>query len=75
VATTVPYKDLITSALILAKNEGYDLYSCLNLMENRSEILSDLHFKPANTCLNYYLFNWVLKCRKINPDQVGVVMF
>lgn len=74
-ATTVTYKELTNNALILAKKKKYDLFSCLNLMENRAEALQELLFKPADNCLNYYLFNWVMKCHKITPDQLGVIMF
>lgn len=35
-ATTVSYEELIKNALILAKKEGYDVYNCLNLMDNAS---------------------------------------
>ena len=33
-ATTVPFDKLIYNALILAKINDYDVYNCLNVMEN-----------------------------------------
>lgn len=73
-ATTVPYKELIKNALILAKSFGYDVYNCLNLMENAS-VFDDLHFQMGDGNLNYYMYNWVMKCRKIKPEELGVVLF
>lgn len=43
-------------------------------MDN-SLVFEDLHFQMGDGNLNYYLYNWVMKCRKINPPQLGVVLF
>ena len=73
-ATSVDYKELIRNALILAKKLGYDVYNCLNLMDN-SSVFEDLHFQVGDGNLNYYLYNWVMKSRKITPPELGVVLF
>ena len=58
-ATTVPYKELIRNALTLAKKEGFDVYNCLNLMENAT-VFEDLHFQMGDGNLNYYIYNWIM---------------
>ena len=66
-ATTVPFDELIRNALILAKKEGYDVYNCLNLMDNAS-VFDELHFQIGDGNLNYYLYNWIMQCKKIQPS-------
>ena len=73
-ATTVSYRDLIRNALIIAKKEGFDVYNCLNLMDN-AIVFEDLHFQVGDGNLNYYMYNWVMNCKKIDPNQLGVVLF
>ncbi len=73
-ATTVPYEKLILNALILARKYDCDVYNCLNLMENGS-VSEELHFQKGSGNLNYYLYNWVMNCKHIEPKQLGVVLF
>ena len=73
-ATTVPYEQLILNALIIAKSLKYDVYNCLNLMDNAS-VFEDLHFQKGDGHLNYYFYNWVMKCKQIKPEELGVVLF
>ena len=70
----MPFDELIRNALILAKKNDYDVYNCLNLMDNAS-VFEDLHFQIGDGNLNYYLYNWIMKCKKIQPNQLGVVLF
>jgi glycylpeptide N-tetradecanoyltransferase len=70
----VPFDQLIKNALILAKKEGFDVYNCLNLMENAT-VFEDLHFQIGDGNLNYYMYNWIMKCKKIQPQELGVVLF
>lgn len=35
-ANTVPLQELIRNALIIAKKEDFDVYNCLDLMDNES---------------------------------------
>lgn len=72
--TTISYEELIKNALILAKKEGYDVYNCLNLMDNATAF-ENLHFQTGDGVLNYYLYNWIMKQRKIESNQLGVVLF
>lgn len=73
-ATSVSYKELIKSALILAKKNGFDVYNCLNLMDNAT-VFEDLHFQMGDGNLNYYLYNWVMESRKADPTELGIVLF
>jgi glycylpeptide N-tetradecanoyltransferase len=34
VATTVTMKELMVDALVLARDEGFDVFNCLNIMDN-----------------------------------------
>lgn len=43
-------------------------------MENAS-VFEDLLFQMGDGNLNYYMYNWVMKCRKIKPEELGVVLF
>lgn len=43
-------------------------------MDNGS-VFEDLHFQVGDGHLNYYLYNWVMKCKKIEPAKLGVVLF
>ncbi|TKR62710.1 hypothetical protein L596_026631 [Steinernema carpocapsae] len=72
VATSVPPKDLIQDALILAKQESFDVYNALNLMEFDTEFLEELKFLKGSGYLQYYLYNW--KCPDMQPEEVGLVL-
>lgn len=71
VATTVPLQDLMYDALILAKQQDFDVFSALDVMENES-FLKDLKFGIGDGYLQYYLYNW--KCPKIEPGNMGLVL-
>jgi len=71
VSSQTLFKDLIQDALILANSQGYDVYNCLDLMDNES-ILQDLKFGPGDGNLHYYLFNW--KCQTLAPKDVALVL-
>ena len=58
-------------ALILAKNEGMDVFNALNLMENDS-FLKELKFGMGDGELQYYLYNWA--CPEMAPEDVGIVL-
>lgn len=76
--------DLVRDAMILAKNEGFDVFNALTLLDNPL-FLEELKFGPGDGYLYYYLYNY--RCRRIPggvnekmiPDEreiggVGVVM-
>jgi glycylpeptide N-tetradecanoyltransferase len=71
IAVTVTFKELIRNALILAKNEGFDLYSALNVMDNES-IFQDLMFGIGSNSLKYYFYNYQLP--SITPNELGIVL-
>lgn len=63
--------DLMQDALITAKNEGFDVFNALDLMENQ-EFLGPLKFGIGDGNLQYYLYNW--KCPSIPPNKIGLVL-
>lgn len=63
--------DLMQDALITAKNEGFDVFNALDLMENK-EFLGPLKFGIGDGNLQYYLYNW--KCPSIPPNKIGLVL-
>jgi glycylpeptide N-tetradecanoyltransferase len=71
VATTVEYKLLIRNALIMAKIKGFDVYNCLNIMENQT-IIKDLLFGEGDGTLKYYFYNF--KCPQTNPEDLSLVL-
>eukprot|EP00727_Mastigamoeba_balamuthi_P001543 m51a1_g11386 putative glycylpeptide n-tetradecanoyltransferase 1 (487) ;mRNA; r:10607-12842 len=62
---------LMKDALILARDADFDVFNCLDLMDNES-FLRDLHFGQGDGKLQYYLFNWA--CPELQPKEVGLVL-
>lgn len=71
VATSVPLHELMYDALIFAKQQDFDVFNALNVMENES-FLKELKFGIGDGFLQYYLYNW--KCPKIEPSGIGLVL-
>jgi len=71
VATTVTLQELMQDALIYARQEDFDVFNALNVMEN-DQFLKDLKFGIGDGYLQYYLYNW--KCPKIEPTGMGLVL-
>jgi glycylpeptide N-tetradecanoyltransferase len=71
VANTVDLTDLMRDCLILAKNEGHDVFNALNLMENEN-FLADLKFGMGDGNLQYYVYNWL--CPTMEHGDVGLVL-
>jgi glycylpeptide N-tetradecanoyltransferase len=71
VAKTVTLTALIKDCLILAKNEGMDVFNALNLMDN-DQFLEELKFGMGGGNLQYYIYNWV--CPKMEHDDIGLVL-
>ncbi|XP_078135254.1 glycylpeptide N-tetradecanoyltransferase 2-like isoform X2 [Sander vitreus] len=63
--------DLMEDTLVLAKSKGFDVFSALEVMDNRS-FLEKLKFSINDKSLHYYLYNWM--CPKMSPDKVGLVL-
>ncbi|KAL3775598.1 hypothetical protein ACHAW5_003501 [Stephanodiscus triporus] len=71
VANTVDLAELMRDCLILAKNEGHDVFNALNLMENE-KFLTDLKFGVGDGNLQYYVYNWL--CPTMEHGDVGLVL-
>ena len=71
VANTVDLTELMRDCLILAKNEGHDVFNALNLMEN-DRFLTDLKFGMGDGNLQYYVYNWL--CPTMEHGDVGLVL-
>ena len=71
VATSVPFKDLMYNALILANQLKLDVFNALNLLDN-GPVLLDLKFGPGDGYLQYYLYNW--KIPQLEAEEVGIVL-
>ena len=69
--TTMTVKEIMKCALILAKNAGFDVFNCLNIMKNE-EAFSDLLFGKGGGKLKYYLWNFV--CPETAPKDLSLVL-
>ena len=72
VATANKLHELMKYALIEARNQGFDVFNALNIMEN-ALFLEELKFAAGDGKLNYYLYNWNVKGRLV-PSDIGVVL-
>ncbi|CAD8043251.1 unnamed protein product [Paramecium primaurelia] len=73
VATQTPIVQLMYDALILAKNEGFDVFNALDIMDNE-KFLKELMFCSGDGQLNYYLYNWKLEKDMLKPEEIGIVL-
>jgi len=71
VSTKTNLKLLMKDSLILARNNGFDVFNCLDIHDNK-EFLQDLKFGVGDGFLQYYLYNWLAKT--MEPPQVGMVL-
>ncbi|GLI62888.1 N-myristoyl transferase [Volvox africanus] len=74
VVSSVPLRQLVFDALVLAATRGYDVFNALDLMQNET-FLRELKFGQGDGQLHYYLYNWRLGggC-SISPQDVGLVL-
>lgn len=72
VGTKIPKLQLWKDTLILAKNENFDVFNCLDILDNKA-VFGDLTFKIGSGKLNYYLFNWRLE-KKLEPEELAFVL-
>lgn len=68
---SVSLKELMKNALILAKNQDFDVYNALNVMENES-VFTELLFGRGDGSLKYYFYNY--STPEILPDELGIVL-
>ena len=71
VSTTGRLMEGARDMLIMARENGFDVFNALDVMENKS-FLEELKFGPGDGMLHYYLFNWRVK--GIKPQDVGIVL-
>ncbi|XP_065196244.1 glycylpeptide N-tetradecanoyltransferase 1-like [Sycon ciliatum] len=71
VCTTHSLQDVLQSALIIAKEDGIDVFNALDIMEN-STVLRYLKFGAGDGYLRFYLYNW--RCSDMPSNQVGLVL-
>ncbi len=64
---------MYTAALVLAKQEKFDVFNALDILDNK-EVFEDLLFKPGDGFLQYYMYNWKLKGTHLLPEQIGKVL-
>jgi len=71
----VPGKNSLTSlirdCLISAKKDNFDVFNCLDILQNQ-KFLEELKFGIGDGHLYYYLYNY--KCPEIKSDKLGLVM-
>ncbi|XP_044494888.1 glycylpeptide N-tetradecanoyltransferase 1-like [Mangifera indica] len=72
VSVNTPLLDLINDALIMAKQQDYDVFNVLNIMENES-FLKELKFGAGDGKLQYYLYNYRIK-HELKPSDVGLIL-
>lgn len=58
---------LIGDVLIIARDMGFDVFNCLNIMD-----ITHHKFSPGNGESHYYLYNWC--CDPVRSDDVGIVL-
>jgi len=71
VATSVSLVDLMKDCLIFARQNEFDVFNCLDIMENE-KFLGQLKFGKGDGNLQYYLYNW--RCPEMTSQKVGLVL-
>jgi len=74
VSTTNRLKEGMEDMLIIARDLKYDVFNCLDLMDNE-KFLEQLKFGRGDGCLHYYLYNWRIGGgQALTPKDVAVVL-
>ncbi|KAJ2491694.1 glycylpeptide N-tetradecanoyltransferase, partial [Coemansia sp. RSA 2052] len=63
--------DLARDALILAKDANFDVFNCLDMMDN-AMFTDELKFGPGDGYLRYYFYNYC--ARTVDSNKIGFVM-
>lgn len=71
VSTKTPWCDLMNDALISAKNDDFDVFNALDVMDN-TKFLVPLKFGIGDGNLQYYLYNW--RCPSMKPEEMGLIL-
>jgi glycylpeptide N-tetradecanoyltransferase len=70
-AKSVSLSDLTNDMFVMAKEEGFDVFNALDLMENL-EIFETLKFGIGDGLLHYYLYNWSMA--PFRPNELGLIL-
>ncbi|KAJ3050967.1 hypothetical protein HK097_008060 [Rhizophlyctis rosea] len=62
---------LMKDGLILARSAGFDVFNCLNLMQN-GQFVENLKFGKGDGNLHYYLYNY--RCQNVEPERMALVL-
>jgi glycylpeptide N-tetradecanoyltransferase len=71
VVTKTPLQSLIQDLLICAKQNNFDVFNCLDIMENLT-FIEHLKFGQGDGNLYYYLYNF--KMPDLQPKHIGLTM-
>lgn len=71
VAVKTSIVDLMRDALVLARQNDFDVFNALDLGRN-AEYFKDLKFHIGDGELHYYLYNW--KCRPLDKTRNSLVL-
>jgi glycylpeptide N-tetradecanoyltransferase len=71
VTTTDRMPELMKDTLIRARDLGYDVFNCLDVMDNKP-CLEPLKFGCGDGHLQYYLYNW--RTKHLEPKEVAIVL-
>jgi glycylpeptide N-tetradecanoyltransferase len=66
-------KQLLNDALIMARDNKFDVFNALDILENSREVLVDLKFGIGDGNLHYYLFNWRVH-QQFQPSDIGLIL-
>lgn len=70
-APKTPITDVMQDALVLAKQNSFDVFNALDLARH-GEFFKDLKFHIGDGELHYYLYNW--KCRPLAKETNSLVL-
>lgn len=62
---------LMSDALVLAKQNGFDVMNCLDIMTNPS-FFETLKFGAGDGHLHYYFYNW--RAVGLKPKDIGLIL-
>ena len=71
VAVRTPIIELVRDALVLARQNDFDVFNALDLARN-AEFFKELKFHIGDGQLHYYLYNW--KCCPIDKEKNALVL-
>ncbi|KAM7255520.1 hypothetical protein ACFE04_008418 [Oxalis oulophora] len=72
VSTKTPWLQLMNDALIVAKQNDFDVFNALDVMHNES-FLKELKFGLGDGKLHYYLYNYRIR-QAMQPSELGLVL-